>query len=228
MPPHSFLLKKRKFVYSYHGTCSLDVPLSLFSSLSFWNPEVVRAEGLDPFMRGMSNTVCQELDAHISPVLRNNLFNVNEGSAPRDLYALNIERAREHGIPNYNQLRAAYLGGNTQLADNTDCFLNEDIFQPEAGAILASLYDGPGSADCFPALLSEVHVPGAMVGETQQVSRTFFGLELYFELFSFYLTVQLELSYQFNRPFFASSSQTCVTVTLFGTRTGLKVISLIW
>ena len=121
-------------------------------------------------MRGLQTQVCQRVDAHIIPTLRNDLFAVDDATPPRDLYSLNIERAREHGIPNYNQLRRAYLGADSVLPSGRDIFSDESVFNPDAGAILASLYDGPDNADSFPALLSEVTYPGAMLGETQRVS----------------------------------------------------------
>jgi hypothetical protein len=131
----------------------------------FWNPQLIKDHGLDPFMRGLQTQVCQEVDVHLQSSLRNDLFALNPDSPPRDLYSLNIERAREHGIPNYNELRRAYLGEDRVLPSGTDIFGDDSVFTPSAGEILSTLYDGPDSVDCFPGILAEVHVAGAMVGE---------------------------------------------------------------
>ena len=129
---------------------------------------------MDGFLRGLQTQVCQEVDVHMQSTLRNNLDAVRDDVPPRDLYALNILRAREHGIPNYNDIRRAYLGEDSGLPSGTDIFSDESVFLPEAGAILETIYDGPDSVDCFPGLLAEPHVPGAMVGETHLVRSNLF------------------------------------------------------
>ncbi|KAL7537546.1 hypothetical protein ACHAXR_007901 [Thalassiosira sp. AJA248-18] len=131
----------------------------------FFNPGVIKAMGLDPFLRGLSSQVCQKVDPFINSALRNELFGTND-----DLFSRNIQRGRDHGLPTYNDIREAYLGGVSERLENTtDAFFDDDVFQEGTGSILAELYDSPDDVDCFVGLLSEMPVDGAMLGPTHQM-----------------------------------------------------------
>lgn len=56
---------------------------------------------------GMAIQLCEEEDHKIVEDLRGSLFGPLEFSR-RDLMALNIQRAREQGVPDYNSARRAY------------------------------------------------------------------------------------------------------------------------
>ncbi|KAL3790295.1 hypothetical protein HJC23_002921 [Cyclotella cryptica] len=121
---------------------------------SFFAPsQLERTGGIDAFLRGMVNNVCQEVDPFIVPAMRNHLFN-NQF----DLLAINIERARDHGIPDFNSIRAS-LG--FEKLDNFDDFL----FSQE----LASVYSDTDQIDCWIGMNSEPRLEGLMLGETQRV-----------------------------------------------------------
>eukprot|EP00956_Cyclotella_meneghiniana_P045242 scaffold360394_cov60-Cyclotella_meneghiniana.AAC.1 len=62
--------------------------------------EIERVGGIDAFLRGMANNVCQEVDPFLTPAMRNEMFN-----GQIDLLAINIERARDHGMPDFNTIR---------------------------------------------------------------------------------------------------------------------------
>jgi len=63
---------------------------------------------LDAFVRGAATQVMQELDVLIVSALRSFLFGPPTATMLVDLAALNIQRARDHGIPDYNTVREAY------------------------------------------------------------------------------------------------------------------------
>jgi hypothetical protein len=107
--------------------------------------------GIDAFLRGMSNGICQEVDPFIVPALRNHLF------TNFDLLAINIQRARDHGIPDFNSIRAS-LG-----FDKLDSF-DDFLFSQE----LASVYSNTDQIDCWIGMNSEPRIDGLMVGETQR------------------------------------------------------------
>jgi peroxidase len=120
---------------------------------TFNNPsQIERVGGIDAFLRGMTSNVCQEVDPFIVPSLRNHLFN-NQF----DLLAINIERARDHGIPDFNSIRAS-LG-----FDKLDSF-DDFLFSQE----LASVYSNTDQIDCWIGMNSEPRIDGLMVGETQR------------------------------------------------------------
>lgn len=67
---------------------------------------------------GMAVQLAEEEDHKIVEDLRGNVFGPLEFSR-RDLMALNIQRARDHGLPDYNTARKAY---NLQKVTSVDHF----------------------------------------------------------------------------------------------------------
>ncbi|XP_008543644.1 dual oxidase isoform X1 [Microplitis demolitor] len=82
-----------------------------------------RIQGLveiEKLLMGMAVQLAEEEDHKIVEDLRGNVFGPLEFSR-RDLMALNIQRARDHGLPDYNTARKAY---NLPKVDNVDHFKN--------------------------------------------------------------------------------------------------------
>ena len=81
-----------------------DMKLSDF----FFNPDKLYEPGmLDELIRGVSTSSMETLDQFLTSAVTNHLF--EEKHTPfsgLDLAALNIQRARDHGIPGYNHYRA--------------------------------------------------------------------------------------------------------------------------
>ena len=72
----------------------------------FFAPErVTREGGITPIFRGAVKQPAQEIDVHVVDELRNFLFPKKGTSL--DLGAINIQRGRETGIPDYNTVRKA-------------------------------------------------------------------------------------------------------------------------
>ncbi|XP_044256242.1 dual oxidase 2-like [Tribolium madens] len=84
---------------------------------SFWRPyePIVKPVSngsseiidIDRLLMGMAVQLCEEEDHKIVEDLRGNVFGPLEFPR-RDLMALNIQRGRDHGIPDYNTVRQAY------------------------------------------------------------------------------------------------------------------------
>ena len=75
---------------------------------AFFQPErLVTEGGLDPVLRGFAAQRAQELDPKIVDDLRNFLFGP-PGAGGFDLAALNLQRGRDHGLPDYNGCRAGF------------------------------------------------------------------------------------------------------------------------
>ncbi|MCY3922743.1 MAG: peroxidase [Chloroflexi bacterium] len=124
----------------------------------FFNPPTLREEGIDGFLRGVSTQQAQEIDLALVDEIRNMLFGP-PGSPGRDLAALNVQRGRDHGLPRYNMVRAAFgLPTARTFAD-----ISSD---PEIQEALQAVYDDVDDLDLWTAGLAEDHVAGAMVGET--------------------------------------------------------------
>lgn len=80
---------------------------------------------------------------------------------PLDLGAMNIQRARDHGLPSY----ADYRRFCNLAVPTTFAQLRNEI-EPEQLRKLEEVYRHPGNIDLFPGAMSERPLPGAKVGAT--------------------------------------------------------------
>lgn len=125
---------------------------------AFFSPSRLNEEGgIAPILRGLAWQLCQRIDPLVVDELRNFLFGA-PGAGGLDLAALNIQRGRDHGLPDYNSLRVAM--GLAPVASFAE--ISSD---PEIQQRLASVYADVDSVDAWVGGLAEDHLPGAMVGE---------------------------------------------------------------
>jgi len=73
----------------------------------FSPPTLLNEGGLEPLMKGLSTGVMQRIDNMIVDDVRNFLFG-DPGAGGLDLGSLNIQRGRDHGLPDYNTVRIYY------------------------------------------------------------------------------------------------------------------------
>lgn len=139
-------------------------PISLaraFFNTAVFDPTADNHTGdIDPFLKAAASGSAQEVDLLVVDELRNMLFGA-PGSGGFDLAALNIQRGRDHGLADYNSVRAAYgLPKVTSFREIT----------PD-GAVqrqLQKLYGSVDNVDLWVGGLAEKHVPGSSVGPTFQ------------------------------------------------------------
>ncbi|XP_077997407.1 dual oxidase 1-like [Glandiceps talaboti] len=85
---------------------------------TYWNPqEAVEETDIDEILLGMASQIAEREDNIITEDLRGKVFGPLEFSR-RDLMAINIQRGRDHGLPNYNTARIHY--GLPPIADWKD------------------------------------------------------------------------------------------------------------
>lgn len=125
---------------------------------AFFSPEELTEHGIDSVLRGLAFQNAQRIDRFVVDDVRNFLFGP-PGAGGFDLPALNIQRAREHGLGSYNDIREAY--GLPRLTD-----FDQISADPDAVAALESVYATVDDIDPWTGMLCEDQVPGAMVGET--------------------------------------------------------------
>jgi len=165
------------------GTPTPEGPIALRDA--FFNPSVFdpalpgRRGDIDPFLKSASAGTAQEVDLKVVDDVRNFLFGP-PGSGGLDLAALNIQRGRDHGLPDYNTARAAYgLPRVTSFAQVT----------PDATVqrALQAAYGSVSNVDLWVGGLAEGHAPGASVGPlfrriiADQFTRLRDGDRLYYE-----------------------------------------------
>lgn len=130
-------------------------PLSLREA--FFRPDRLQHAGaVSELLRGAAMTTMQHLDERIVDDLRNFLFGP-PGAGGFDLGALNIQRARDHGLPDYNTVRMAY--GMPPVSDFADITADPDL-----QTVLEDLYGDVGAIDPWIGALSEDRRVGAMLG----------------------------------------------------------------
>ena len=123
---------------------------------AFFNPAVVKANGIDPILKYLASDPTQEVDTKVVDDLRNFLFG-QPGQGGMDLAALNIQRGRDHGLADYNTTRAAY--GLPRVTD-----FSQITSDPALQAKLKTTYGTVNNIDLWVGGLAENHVPGGSVG----------------------------------------------------------------
>ncbi|XP_067938007.1 dual oxidase 2-like [Watersipora subatra] len=95
---------------------------------SYWNPqEAVSEFDIDDFILGMSSQITEREDTTITEDLRGFVFGGLDFSR-RDLMAVNIQRGRDHGLPDYNTARREF--GLDEIKDWND--INKETCGPNA------------------------------------------------------------------------------------------------
>lgn len=124
-------------------------------SEAFNNPALLRGSGVDGILKYAASTHMEELDTAVVDSLRNFLFTQLAGGM--DLASLIIQRGRDHGLADYNTVRAAYgLPRVTSFAQITS---NAKVQQQ-----LAELYGTVDNIDLWVGGLAEDHVRGGSAG----------------------------------------------------------------
>ena len=118
---------------------------------AFFLPQNLSASGeLDYFLKGLAMDQQQEVDMHLVDDVRNFLFG-EPIPGGFDLATLNIQRGRDHGLPGYNDLRAAF--GLAKVSSFAE--ISSD---PQIQAGLQSLY---GDVDSIDAWVGAIGRPSA-------------------------------------------------------------------
>ena len=126
---------------------------------AFFNPmALIDNGGVDPFFRGMGAQVQQQLDAKIVDDVRNFLFGP-PGAGGLDLAAININRGRERGLPDFNTYRASL--GMTPYRTFREISDDEEVIEA-----LQSNYTSINDIDAWVGMLAESPMDGALFGET--------------------------------------------------------------
>lgn len=125
---------------------------------SFFNPTVVSEVGIAPILKYLASDNSQEIDTMAVDDLRNFLFG-EPGQGGFDLASLNIQRGRDHGLADYNTVRAAY--GLERVSD-----FDQITSDPALQAKLEATYGNIDNIDLWIGGLAEDHLPNSSIGIT--------------------------------------------------------------
>ncbi|MEL4896732.1 peroxidase family protein [Crocosphaera sp. Alani8] len=126
---------------------------------AFFNPDAIVEGGVDSFLKGLEVQQAQELDVKLVDDVRNFLFGP-PGAGGFDLASLNIQRGREHGVPDLNTVRES-LG--LAAYDTFEQLTGNDT---ELATKFASVYDSVDDVDLWIGGLAEQQFGDSIVGET--------------------------------------------------------------
>ena len=125
---------------------------------AYFAPERLHEGGIEPLLRGLTAFIQEPTDEKISSQLRNMLFG-RPGKGGLDLASINIQRGRDHGLPDLNTVRKAF--GEAPITS-----LDQLTSDPEKAANLNATYGDVNDVDAWVGLLAEDPAPGAAVGPT--------------------------------------------------------------
>ena len=126
---------------------------------AFFNPNATMAVGgIEPYLIGMATVVQQDFDCKLVDDLRNFLFGA-PGAGGMDLAAINIQRGRERGLPDYNTVRTEF--GLDPLTSFTG--MSSD---PLMNLTMEFVYGDINKIDPWVGMLAENHMPDALFGKT--------------------------------------------------------------
>ncbi len=127
---------------------------------AFFNPDILTEApwNVGLILKGLASQVAQANDVYLVDGVRNNLFGP-PGAGGLDLAALDIQRARDHGLPDYNNLRGNY--GVPEVTSFDQITSNVEIQQK-----LEELFGNVDNIDAFTGMLAEDPIPGTSVGPT--------------------------------------------------------------
>jgi hypothetical protein len=130
---------------------------------AYFNIAAIRDETdnkLEPYFIGMMRQRQQGMDTKVIDDVRNFLFG-EPGAGGLDLVAINIQRARERGVADYNTTRVDFgLAPLTSFDELSD--------DRELTKKLEELYGDINELDLWVGLCSEKHRPGSVFGELQR------------------------------------------------------------
>ena len=130
---------------------------SISLNQSTFRPDLIQAQGVDPILRGLFAQSAEAIDLKVLDQLRNTLFGP-PGSGGIDLAAVDIQRGRDVGLPDYNQARVDFgLAPVTSFAEITS--------DTDVQAVLEEVYGTVDDIDAIVGGLAEDAAAGSMVGE---------------------------------------------------------------
>ena len=153
------------FSVNVPGFGTMDIAGQIELAQAFFNPYILSNGPSDvegALLKYLSSTVAQAVDGPMVDSVRNILFGApGSGAGGLDLFALDVQRGRDVGLPTFNEARVAYgLPAVTNFSQ-----ISSD---PTIQAQLQQLYGNVNNVELFVGGLVEDHVRGSSLGATFQ------------------------------------------------------------
>lgn len=127
-------------------------------AMEFFNvSSILNRDGeVDRIVLGLINQHTQQADSSFTAQIQHNLFGIGS-----DLYAINIQRGRDHGIPGYNAWRKF-----CRFPVFRDFSELSNVMSVNAADTLRKLYANIDDVDFYAAGMAEFPIKGGLVGPT--------------------------------------------------------------
>lgn len=131
-------------------------------SVTFNNPALLYRRGAyDLLINGITSQASQDQDNFFTKQVTNHMFQPPNADFGLDLFALNIQRGRDHGIPGYNKWREA-----CGMPKVTNFRQLASIMKRPVPRLLRRMYKSVDDIDLYIAGVAEIPVTGGLVGPT--------------------------------------------------------------
>ncbi|XP_076365683.1 chorion peroxidase-like isoform X2 [Tachypleus tridentatus] len=128
----------------------------------FFNPGSMLQDGsMDKLLLGLLNQKAQQVDEYITEELCNHLFQRHHHMYGMDLFAVNIQRGRDHGIPSYTDWRRYCSLMPVYSFSDLQGLMEDNVIRR-----LEEMYETVDDIDLYIAGLAEKPVIGGLVGPT--------------------------------------------------------------
>nr|XP_039256321.1 peroxidasin-like [Styela clava] len=117
--------------------------------------------GSGAFLRGLMTDNAQKTDPTMIDALRNQLYAERNKKFGLDLFAINMQRGRDHGLPGYNKYRELCGLPKANSFYDLSGEMPSDVISR-----LKQIYDSVGDIDLYAGGIAENHVEGGQVGPT--------------------------------------------------------------
>ncbi|OWA50683.1 Peroxidasin [Hypsibius exemplaris] len=142
----------------FHATGQVPLKSTFFDTDKFHDEQNVMVE----VVRGMTKQKGKEVDNSVTQQLAGHLF-AGKAKFGQDLVSLNIQRGRDHGLPNYMEWRK--LCG-LKTADTFMKLRKLNILPTEMVDQLPLIYESVKDIDLYPAGIAEIQGEGGIIGPT--------------------------------------------------------------
>ncbi|XP_077546923.1 peroxidase-like isoform X3 [Haemaphysalis longicornis] len=159
-----------------NGQFTFELKENYFFPFNFYNGD------LDDVLLGLIKQRAQTFDKFVTTGVSNHLYRLRNESFGLDLITLNIQRAREHGIRPYVDYLKFCTNDDITSFDGLKKYIDGSVVD-----LYKTIYANVKDIDLFSAGISEIHVPGGIVGPTfacilgNLFRRTKFGDRFYYE-----------------------------------------------
>lgn len=125
----------------------------------FWNPtEMINTGGIGPTLRGAAWATQAANDIYTVHDLRNSMFG-EPGFGGMDMCAIDIQRGRDHGLPDYNSVRESL--GFDRISNWSEISTDLEVIERMNRA-----YPDINNADPIMGMYAEQHLDGSSLGES--------------------------------------------------------------